>query len=84
MAVPAPSATVTSATEKLLVSSSVIVIVWDCVPLSVALPPDTPVTAIIAVSFASSIESFVGVNETVPVVAPALIVISSILPEPSV
>ena len=49
-----------------------------------ALPPDTPVTAIIAVSLASSIESFVGVNETVPVVAPALIVISSILPEPSV
>ena len=68
VAVPAPSATVTSATEKLPLSSSVIVIVSDCVPLSVALPPDTPVTAIVAVSLPSTIESLVGVNETVPVV----------------
>ncbi len=67
VAVPAPSATVTSATEKLPLSSSVIVIVSDCVPLSVALPPETPVTAIVAVSLPSTIESFVGVNKTVPV-----------------
>ena len=34
-------------------SSSVIVIVSDCVPLSVADPPETPVIATIAVSFPS-------------------------------
>ena len=35
------------------VSLSVIVIVSDCVPLSVASPPDTPVMAMIAVSLPS-------------------------------
>ena len=40
--------------------------------------PETPLIAIVAVSFPiSQIVSVVGLNVTVPVVAPALIVISS-------
>ena len=68
-------------------SFSVIVIVTDCDPLSLALPPETPSIEITAVSFSSytgSEASSVGVKLTVPVVAPALIVISSKLPDPSV
>ena len=65
-------------------SFSAIVIVTDCEPLSVALPPDTLLTAIVAVSFPSYTLSSVGVKFTVPVVEPALIVISSTTPEPSV
>ena len=42
-------------------SSSVIVIVAVCVPLSVAEPPDTPVMAITADSFPSDVLSLVGV-----------------------
>ena len=65
-------------------SFSVIVIVTVCVPLSEASPPDTPLIAIVAVSLPSYGLSSVGVNYTVPVVVPALIVISSMLPDPSV
>ena len=65
-------------------SLSVIVIVTDCDPLSVALPPETPLTAIVAVSSPSYTLSSVGVKFTVPVVDPALMVISSTTPEPSV
>ena len=67
-------------------SSSVIVIVTACVPLSLALPPETPLIAIVAVSSdaASYKLSFVGVKLTVPVVDPAEITISSKFPEPSV
>ena len=67
-------------------SLSVIVIVTDCVPLSLALPPETPLIAIVAVSFdvASYKLSSVGIKDTVPVVEPAEITMSSILPEPSV
>ena len=67
-------------------SLSVIVIVTVCVPFSLAPPPETPLIAIVAVSFdaASYKLSSVGVNDTVPVVDPAEIVISSILPLPSV
>ena len=48
--------------------------------------PETPLIEMVAVSFdaASYKLSSVGVNDTVPVVAPALIVISSMFPEPSV
>ena len=65
-------------------SFSVIVIVTDCVPLSVASPPETPSIEIIAVSSLSYTLSSVGVKLTVPVVLPALIVISSTTPLPSV
>ena len=65
-------------------SFSEIVIVTVCVPLSLAPPPDTPVIAIVAVSSSSYVLSSVGVKDTVPVVAPALIVISSTTPLPSV
>ena len=57
----------------------VIVIVTACVPFSVADPPDTVSIATIAVSFPSSMLSSVGVKDTVPVVAPAEIVILDIL-----
>ena len=46
--------------------------------------PETPDTAITAASSSSYIESSEGVNETVPVVEPAEITISSIAPLPSV
>jgi hypothetical protein len=65
-------------------SSSEIVIVTDYVPLSVALPPETLLIPIVAVSSPSYTLSLVGVKLTVPVVLPALIVISSIFPDPSV
>ena len=84
VALPTRSATVASAAEKFPTSSSVIVIVSDCVPLSLALPPETESIDITAVSFPSAEESLVGVKFTVPVVLPALIVISSTLPLPSV
>ena len=63
-------------------SSSVIVIVTDCVPSSVADPPLTPSIEIIAVSLVdvSYMLSSVGVNVVVPVVEPAEIVISDIVP----
>ena len=53
-------------------SASVIVIVSDWVPLSVAPPPDTDVTDMIAVSFdaASYKSSAVEVNVSVPDKAP--------------
>ena len=57
---------------------SVIVIVSDCVPSSVADPPETPVIATMAVSFPSYTLSSVGSNVAVPVVSPAEIVISEI------
>ena len=67
-------------------SLSVIVMVTACVPSSEAEPPLTPSIEIVAVSFeaASYKLSSVGVKSTAPVVDPAEIVISSILPEPSV
>ena len=61
-------------------SSSLIAIVTVCVPLSVADPPETEAIAIIAVSSPSKVLSSVGVNDAVPVVAPALIVISDTVP----
>ena len=60
-------------------SSSMIVMVTLCVPLSVADPPETPDIAIIAVSLPSDPLSFVGVKFAVPVVSPALIVMSEIV-----
>ena len=60
-------------------SFSVTVIVTDCVPSSVAEPPETVSIATILVSLPSKILSSVGVNEAVPVVAPAEIVISEIV-----
>ena len=84
---PAFSAIELAVTLKVTVgalSFSVIVTVTDCEPLSVASPPETESIAIVAVSFPSYTESSVGVKLTVPVVSPALIVISSILPLPSV
>ena len=59
--------------------SAIIVIVSDCVPLSVASAPETVETDIIAVSFPSYVLSSVGVNEAVPVVCPAEIVMSEIV-----
>ena len=50
--------------------------VTDCVPLSVAEPPVTLAIAIIPVSFPSKVLSSVGVNEAVPVVSPAVMVMS--------
>ena len=61
-------------------SSSVIVMVTVCVPLSVAEPPVTLAIAIIPVSFPSKVLSSVGVNDAVPVVFPAVIVISATVP----
>ena len=60
-------------------SFSVIVIVTDCVPSSVADPPETVDIATTPVSLPSKILSSVGVNDAVPVVAPAEIVISEIV-----
>ena len=60
-------------------SSSVMVIVTDCVPSSAASAPDTPELATIPVSFPTYVESSVGVNDTVPVVSPAEIVMSQIV-----
>ena len=60
-------------------SFSVIVIVTDWVPSSVAEPPDTLSMATIPVSFPSYTLSSVGVNVAVPVVAPAEMVMSEIV-----
>ena len=61
-------------------SFSVIVIVTDCDPLSAASAPETLSIATIPVSLPSKILSSVGVKVAVPVVAPAEIVISEIVP----
>ena len=61
-------------------SLSFIVIVTDCDPLSVASAPETLLMATIAVSATSEILSSVGSNVVVPVVLPAVIVISEIVP----
>ena len=77
-----PSVTVDEDTDKSIVgadSFSVIVIVTDCVPSSVAAPPETPVIETAAISSSSYKLSSVGVNDTVPVVAPAEIVMSEIV-----
>ena len=63
-----------------VVSSSVIVMVTACDPFSVADPPETVEIATIPVSLPSKVLSSVGVNEVVPVVDPAVIVISEIVP----
>ena len=60
-------------------SSSVIVIVTDCVPSSAASAPDTPDIATIPVSLPSYVVSSVGVNEAVPVVDPAEMVMSEMV-----
>ena len=60
-------------------SFSLIVIVTDWFPLSVASAPETLSIATIPVSFPSYTLSSDGVNETVPVVDPAEIVISEIV-----
>ena len=60
-------------------SFSVIVIVTDCVPSSVADPPETVSIATIPVSLPSKILSSVGVKVAVPVVAPAEIIMSDIV-----
>ena len=65
-------------------SFSEIVTVTDCVPSSLAPPPETVSIAITAASSPSYTLSSVGVNDTVPVVEPADIVMSSKLPLPSV
>ena len=69
-------ADVARVTEGAASPSAEIVIVSDCVPLSVASAPETDEIEIIAVSSASKILSSVGVNEAVPVVDPAETVIS--------
>ena len=51
----------------------------DCVPSSVADPPETVDIATTPVSLPSKTLSSVGVNEAVPVVAPAEIVMSDIV-----
>ena len=51
-----------------------------CVPLSGPSAPDPPLIATIAVSETSEMLSSVGSNVAVPVVLPALIVISEIVP----
>ena len=61
-------------------SSSVIVIVFVCVPFSIAFPPDTDEIAITADSLPSTVLSLVGVKLVVPVVLPADIVIFEIFP----
>ena len=79
---PAFSAILEADVAKVIVgelSFSVMVIVTDCVPSSVADPPETVDIATIPVSFPSYVESSVGVNEAVPVVAPAEIVMSEIV-----
>ena len=63
-----------------VVSSSVIVIVTACVPFSEAEPPLTPVIDTVAVSLPSDDASSVGVKLVVPVVLPAVIVLSDITP----
>ena len=76
--VPAFSAIEVADVARVIVgelSFSVIVIVTDCVPSSVAEPPETVDIATIPVSFPSQTLSSVGVNEAVPVVAPAETVI---------
>ena len=60
-------------------SFSVIVIVTDCVPLSVASAPDTLSIATTPVSFPSYTLSSVGVKVAVPVVCPAEIVMSEMV-----
>ena len=60
-------------------SFSVIVIVTDCVPSSAASAPETPVIETTGDSLPSYTLSSVGVNDTVPVVAPAEIVMSDIV-----
>ena len=68
---PAFSAILEADVVKVIVgelSFSAIVIVTDCVPFSVADPPETVDIATIPVSFPSYVESSVGVNEAVPVV----------------
>ena len=62
-------------------SFSVMVTVTDCEPLSLAPPPDTPEIDTPAVSSPSYILSSVGSTAAVPVVAPALIVISETVPK---
>ena len=59
--------------------SAIIVIVSDCVPLSVASAPETVEIDTIAVSFPSYVLSSVGVKDAVPVVAPAEIVMSDMV-----
>ena len=61
-------------------SLSIMVTVVCCVPFSVAPPPETPEISTIAVSLPSYIASSVGVKVAVPVVLPAVIVISEIVP----
>ena len=51
----------------LATSSSVIVMVTCCVPLSLALPPDTPVISAIMVSLSSTSTSITEVTVVVPV-----------------
>ena len=79
---PAFSAILEADVERVTVgvlSFSVIVIVTDCVPSSVAEPPETVDIATIPVSFPSYTLSSVGVNEAVPVKSPAEIVMSEIV-----
>ena len=61
-------------------SASVIAMATDCVPLSLALPPETPEIAIVALSelAASKTSSAVDVNVSVPVNDPAEIVIEPV------
>ena len=61
-------------------SASVTIIVLDCVPLSVALPPETVEIEMIAVSLlaASKISSAVAVKTDVPVVDQAEIVMDEV------
>ena len=62
-------------------SFSEIVILCCCVPFSVTPDlPETPLISIVAVSSSSYTLSSVGSKVAVPVVAPALIVISEIVP----
>ena len=82
---PAFSAILVALTASVTVgadSFSVIVIVTACVPFSAASAPDTPSIEIIAVSLVdvSYMLSSVGVKVVVPVVAPALIVMSETVP----
>ena len=75
---PAFSAILEADVAKVIVgelSFSVIVIVTDCVPSSVADPPETVDIATIPVSFPSYTLSSVGVNDAVPVRSPAETVI---------
>ena len=67
---PAFSAILEADVVKVIVgelSFSVMVIVTDCVPSSVADPPETVDIATIPVSFPSYVESSVGVKDAVPV-----------------